>query len=319
MDFKTYIEDPKTMLVLDGALATELQERGLDLNDPLWSGKALVENPNAIVDVEKTYLQSGARCIVTASYQTTPEFLELRRNISASEAYDTVKKSVQLAKQARDTFFKAVGTKPRVFIAGSIGPYGALLSDGSEYRGDYTKTENEFKSFHRSRMRALVHAGVDLLAIETQPSAPEVRALLSLIESEFPTTQAWVSFTVKEENPTALCDGTPFGDIVPLLDAAPNVVAIGVNCVPLQVAKDSLACIATFTKKPLVVYPNSGETYDHHDKQWSGKHNHGTLETECDAWIQHGARLIGGCCRTGPDDIKALSQKLESLHYTCSK
>nr|AGT02789.1 homocysteine S-methyltransferase [Angomonas desouzai] len=319
MDFKAYMEDPRSILVLDGALATELQSRGCDLNDPLWSGKTLIEEPTAIAEVEKSYLQSGARCIITASYQATPEILELRRNISSSEAYDIIKRSVQLAKQARDTYYKVSCEKPRVFVAGSVGPYGALLADGSEYRGDYQRTAEEFKSFHRDRMRALASAGADLFALETQPSAPEVRALVDLIETEFPNSQAWVSFTVKEGDPSAMSDGTPFADIVPLLDASPNIVAIGVNCLPLMNADASLSHLAALTKKPLVVYPNSGEQYDPNGKGWSGAQQSGTLAGECEKWLHHGARVIGGCCRTTPADIKELTQKLVSLNYICSK
>lgn len=310
--FRRFFKVTSNVLVLDGALATELETRGCDLDDSLWSGRILLEQPDIIQAVEASYLEAGARCLITASYQVTPQALQKQRGLSEKEAVATVAKSVELAVAARAARATLVPSAPTVFVAGSVGPYGAYLANGSEYRGDYVLTEVALKDFHRPRLAALVAAGVDVLALETQPSAAEVKALIHLLAEEFSHAAAWVSFTSSPAHPhTQLADGTPFADIVPFLDAAPQVVAIGLNCVPLATVSASLKELSKYTRKPLVVYPNSGESYDAASKTWSGRTDDDcTLAGHCVEWLQSGARIIGGCCRTGPKDIASLAVKI---------
>nr|AGT02728.1 homocysteine S-methyltransferase [Strigomonas galati] len=322
MDIKTYLSDPKALLVLDGALATELEARGCDLADPLWSGKVVLENPSLVYDVESHYLQSGARCLITASYQLTPQSLMKHRGLSEAEAVETIECTVQIAQQARDIFLNgwSESHKPRVFIAGSVGPYGACLGDGSEYTGAYTKDPEVLKAFHRTRITALLKAGVDFLAIETQPSAAEVLALLDLLRDEFPQALAFVSFTIDTTDSHKLCDGTELTEIMPRLNASEQIFAVGTNCVALTQCSEILKHMATLTKKPLVAYPNSGELYDAHDKKWhkgtTATHN---IAKECEEWAQMGTRLIGGCCRTKPKDIADITANLMRLGFHCDQ
>ena len=176
-------------VLLDGAMATELEARGCDLADSLWSAKVLMENPQLIYDVHLDYFRAGAQVAITASYQATPDGFAAR-GLNEAQARSLIAKSVELAKQARDSYRAENPAAKGLQIAGSVGPYGAYLADGSEYRGDYQRSAQVFQDFHRPRVEALLEAGVDLLACETLPSFAEIRALAQLLD-EYPVAQAW--------------------------------------------------------------------------------------------------------------------------------
>ncbi|KAG5465218.1 hypothetical protein LSCM4_00672 [Leishmania orientalis] len=317
---EAFLADPRHIVMLDGGLATELERRGCNLLDPLWSGKALLESPQQIQDVGLSYLQAGARCIITASYQITPESLMEHRHLTEDAAVAVIEESVRIAQVAREQHVKENPQTAPVFVAGSVGPYGAYLADGSEYRGDYARSAEEFKEFHRSRIAALLRAGVDVLAIETQPSAPEVRAIVALLQENHPSCRAWVSFTTSRTSPVdAIGDGTKWADIIPFLEKAPQVVAVGVNCIPMAEASAVLAHLHTLTTMPLVVYTNSGESYDPVTMTWHpiSVSDGATLSLPALAqeWASHGARLIGGCCRTGPSDVAGAVAALSNTGF----
>ena len=290
-------------VLLDGAMATELEARGCDLADSLWSAKVLMENPDLIRDVHLDYFRAGAQVAITASYQATPDGFAAR-GLNEAQARSLIAKSVELAKQARDSYRAENPAAKGLLIAGSVGPYGAYLADGSEYRGDYQRSAQVFQDFHRPRIEALLEAGVDLLACETLPSFDEIRALAQLLEA-YPVAQAWFSFTLRDAQ--HLSDGTPLRDVLALLADYPQILAVGINCIALENTVEALEYLHSLTPLPLVVYPNSGEHYDAVSKTW---HHHGeacaTLEGYLPQWLAAGAKLIGGCCRTTPKDIAAL-------------
>lgn len=295
-------------LVLDGAMATELEARGCYLADSLWSAKILIEAPGLIEQVHLDYFRAGARVAITASYQATAAGFATR-GIDESRARALIIRSVRLASQARTRYREENPRAGELLVAGSVGPYGAFLADGSEYRGDYQQTPQQFRDFHRSRIDALFSAGVDLLACETQPSFAEICALTALLQEEYPQLPAWFSLTLRDAS--HLSDGTPLTDVVAILNACPNVVAIGINCIALEATTPALEQLHRLTSLPLVVYPNSGEHYDAVTKTW---HHHGEHCAELidylPRWQQAGARLIGGCCRTTPADIRELAHAL---------
>ncbi|MEZ2585096.1 homocysteine S-methyltransferase [Kluyvera intermedia] len=290
-------------VLLDGAMATELEARGCDLTDSLWSAKVLMENPQLIYDVHLDYFRAGAQVAITASYQATPDGFAAR-GLDEAQSRSLIGKSVELARQARESYLAENPTAKGLLIAGSVGPYGAYLADGSEYRGDYQRSAQVFQEFHRPRVEALLEAGVDLLACETLPSFAEIRALAQLL-AEYPVAQAWFSFTLRDSQ--HLSDGTPLCDVLALLADYPQIVAVGINCIALENTTDALSYLHSQTPLPLVIYPNSGEHYDAVTKTW---HHHGeacaTLEDYLPQWLAAGAKLIGGCCRTTPKDIAAL-------------
>lgn len=290
-------------VLLDGAMATELEARGCDLADSLWSAKVLMENPQLIYDVHLDYFRAGAQVAITASYQATPEGFAAR-GLDETQSRALIARSVELARQARDAYRAENPAAKGLLIAGSIGPYGAYLADGSEYRGDYQRSAQAFQDFHRPRIDALLESGADLLACETLPSFDEIRALAQLLV-EYPVAQAWFSFTLRDSQ--HLSDGTPLRDVLAFLADYPQILAVGINCIALENTVDALSYLHSQTSLPLVVYPNSGEHYDAVTKTW---HHHGeacaTLEGYLPQWLAAGAKLIGGCCRTTPKDIAAL-------------
>src|SRR5574339_763097 len=207
------ILDRYPALVIDGALATELERRGCDLNDELWSARVLLEQPEIIKKVHFDYFMAGADCAISASYQATIEGFA-RRGLNREEALGLIQKSVLLAREARDEFWADASNRSgraRPFIAASVGPYGAYLADGSEYRGKYGLTEEELMDFHRPRLRALIGAGPDLLACETLPCLIEAQALAKLLR-EFPDAPAWISFTARDGEHVS--DGQAFAECV---------------------------------------------------------------------------------------------------------
>ena len=305
-------------LILDGALATELERRGADLKDPLWSAKLLIEEPELIRAVHLDYYRAGADVATTASYQATFEGFA-QRGLSADEAARLMRLSVQLAAEARDAFWAELDGQAaraeRAFplVAASVGPYGAMLADGSEYRGHYALDEEALIAFHRPRLEVLAAAGADLLAVETVPCLAEARAVARLLRDEFPTTPAWISFSCADGLHNS--QGEMLADCVAALDGFEQVVAVGVNCTSPQHIASLLIQARGRTSKPLLVYPNAGETYDAVSKQWvpAGHAAHQPFAEQALGWAEAGAQVIGGCCRTAPADIGALFSRLSLL------
>ena len=297
----------KKYIIIDGALASELQRRGCDLNDSLWSAKVLIEQPQLIEQVHYDYFKAGADCAITASYQATPRGFA-QKGMDNTQSIALIKKSVELAQQAKQRYLAEIPQHKPLLIAGSVGPYGAYLANGSEYTGDYQLSESEFIDFHRIRMQALIEAEVDLLACETMPCFAEIKALSKLLQ-QFPHMTCWFSMTLKDAK--HISDGTPLSIVVEYLNQVDQVIAIGVNCIALDKVTSALTTLQQLTAKPLIVYPNSGEQYDPSTKQWHKNHQHNcTFTNQVATWTKLGAKLIGGCCQTTPSDIVEISHLL---------
>ncbi|KHE71642.1 homocysteine S-methyltransferase [Halobacillus sp. BBL2006] len=296
-----------SVMILDGALATELETHGCDLDDPLWSARVLLENPDLIYQVHYDYFRSGADCAITASYQATVEgFAE--RGIGENEALDLIKKTVELARKARDDFWQQEGgtNRPKPLVAASVGPYGAYLADGSEYKGNYGVNDERLREFHRPRLEALLEAGADLLAIETIPSLQEAEVIGSLLK-EFPGAYGWLSFTLRDG--ASISDGTPLEECAKAFEDDDQIAAIGANCTPVTTAAEAVKALEAHTNKPIIVYPNSGETYDPETNTWHGEGSDGFHTQD---WYKKGARIIGGCCRTAPKHIVEMTKTWRS-------
>jgi homocysteine S-methyltransferase len=301
----------RPLLILDGALATELEHRGADLRDPLWSAKLLLEQPELIRAVHLDYFKAGADVATTATYQASFEGFA-RRGIAAQDAAQLMRSAIALAAAARDEFWSLASNRTadpagpgrlRPLIAASIGPYGATLADGSEYRGRYALSDAALRDFHRTRIEVLAAAGADLLACETIPSLSEALSLAAVLE-EFPATFAWLSFSCRDGMHTS--EGQEIGDCVARLEDYPQIAAIGVNCTAPAYIGSLLQRMRARTQKPLLVYPNSGESYDANHKEWHGNPAALPFAELAHGWYRDGARLIGGCCRTTPADIAAI-------------
>jgi homocysteine S-methyltransferase len=308
------ILDQQGVVILDGALATELERRGADLNDSLWSAKILLEQPDLIRQVHTDYFVAGANVATTASYQATFPGL-IRRGLTPDQAADLMHQSVQLAIEARTAYQREhqLNNSPftihhsQFLVAASIGPYGAYLADGSEYRGDYGLSIEQLIDFHRPRMAVLAASGADLLACETIPSLAEGEALVRLL-GEFPDIMAWLSFSCCDE--THVCHGETFAECVALANQSAQVVAVGLNCTPPRFVEPLLRSVAGVTEKLLLVYPNSGERWDAANHCWLAGTGVTDFREPVKRWYAAGARLIGGCCRTTPADIRAMANVL---------
>lgn len=295
-------------MILDGGLATELEARGCDLDDELWSAQILLESPDLIRDVHRDFLAAGADCIVTASYQASlPGFGG--HGLTDAQGIELLQDSVRLAVEARDAFWQPTNRRGRLrpLVAASIGPYGAYLADGSEYTGDYGIDESELRAFHRTRWQVLAASQADLLACETIPSKPETRVLLEMLQ-QTPGRWAWLSFSCVDG--THLCDGTPLTDAASLCDAEARVAAVGINCTSPGLISSLITEARRGTDKPIIVYPNSGEQYETAGRTWVGDRDRIDWAAAVREWVRLGAAGVGGCCRVRPDDIAEIRSQL---------
>jgi homocysteine S-methyltransferase len=296
-------------MILDGGLATELEARGCDIAGTLWSARVLRTAPEAIEQLHYDFYAAGADCAITASYQASYEgFAGI--GLDAGETTRLLRLSVELARNAR-TRYRTDHPRDRreLFVAASVGPYGAILHDGSEYRGDYGLTVAQLVAFHATRFEVLASAGADFLACETIPVLEEARAYVQLL-ARHPGAQAWLSFTSPDGAHTS--HGEPLVECARLADAVPNVFAVGVNCVKPEIVADAIRALAAGTGKPIVVYPNSGDHWIAGDESSHGAPGHG-IAALARKWADAGAHHIGGCCRVGPGQIAQLRSALHSL------
>ena len=297
------------IILLDGGLATELERRGHDLNDPLWSAKVLIEDPGAIMAAHLAYLEAGADCVTTATYQATFQGLAAQ-GIGGARAKEIMLGAVELAVQARNRFRnsqpKADG-RPEPLVAASIGPYGAFLADGSEYRGDYGIGAADLADFHRRRMHLLAKSPADVLACETLPSLEEARVLAALA-GETVAKPAWYSFSCRDDG--HLSDGTPITEVAGWAEDTTGVSAVGVNCTEAEFVPALIGALGAGTRKPVIVYPNAGGNWDAAAKRWGGAEEVPDWGDACRRWIAAGAVGVGGCCRVGPEDIRRMRAAL---------
>jgi len=288
-------------VVLDGGLATELEKLGHDLADSLWSARLLRDDPGAIEAVHRAYFEAGADVAITASYHASYEGFAAA-GIRRSETTRLLRLSVELARRARDA------VRPDGLVAASVGPFGVVFANGTEYTGDYSMVaDGEFAEMHRPRIVALLEAEPDLLAIETIPSIREVSALVDLL-AEFPGVEAWMTFCCR--NGEELSDGTPVEEAVRIAAGSERVVAVGVNCTPPQYIDSLLERARAVTDLPLLVYPNSGRIWDGERHEWRGAGVEGFPATVVAGWQERGARGIGGCCGIGPAAIAEIAHAL---------
>jgi homocysteine S-methyltransferase len=292
MDIRDRFQGP---LVLDGGLATELERRGADLRDPLWSARVLLEDPDMIRAVHADYFAAGADVAISASYQASFEGFA-RRGLGRERAAGLMRRSVELAREA------AQEAGDDRIVAASVGPYGAVLADGSEYDGRYGLTVQQLSDFHRPRIEVLLETGADVLAIETIPSILETEALVGILE-ELPDVAAWISFSCADG--VHISDGTSFSDAATLASSAPGVVAVGVNCSPPIHVPALLSSARVDT--PLLAYPNLGSAWLAATRIWVADGPRPDLGSAATAWRAAGARVVGGCCGTTPQDIRAIA------------
>ncbi|MFN3218354.1 MAG: homocysteine S-methyltransferase [Acidimicrobiales bacterium] len=303
--------DDAEIVILDGGLSNALRDRGLVLGDDLWTARLLRDDPEAIIDVHCSYFLAGADVATTASYQASVDGF-VRHGMDAAAAGALIARSVELACEARDRVADEVAAEPlgaggarRLLVAASVGPYGAVLHDGSEYRGRYGLSSAELRDFHGPRLDLLAAAGPDLFAVETIPDADEAEALVPLLDDI--GIPALFSYSVRDGH---TCAGQRLADAYGVLAGSTSIVAAGANCSAPAEIEAALVAAAAATGRPGVAYPNRGGTWDATTGDW---HEHGaSMEELVPAWLAAGARWIGGCCEVGPDEIRTLARLLRA-------
>jgi len=298
-------------ILLDGGLASELEKRGYDLNHRLWSANLLVTNPRAIARVHEDYLAAGADCIISASYQASIQGF-ITAGQSKKSAINLIRQAVEIACEVRDQFWlsggKNINGRLKPLVAASVGPYGAALADGSEYRGKYGISREQLIAFHESRWEILSATAADCLACETIPDINEAIVLHRLLE-QTPDRAAWISFSCRDNK--HISDGTPLSEAVAIFTDCPNVIACGINCTPPRFIPSLIGEVQKgYARANIIVYPNSGEDYSNISRSWQGKADLQDFAGAAYTWLQLGARFIGGCCRTGPQHISDIRKKL---------
>ncbi|MFF7985126.1 homocysteine S-methyltransferase [Streptomyces sp. NPDC007901] len=286
-------------VVLDGGMSNQLASAGHDLSDELWSARLLADRPDAVSDAHLAYFRAGADVAITASYQATFEGFA-QRGIGPEEAARLLALSVELGRDAVRRAREEGIVRP-LWVAASVGPYGAMLADGSEYRGRYGLSVDELERFHRPRIEVLAGAGPDVLALETVPDADEAAALLRAVRGL--GVPAWLSYSVAGGRTRA---GQPLEEAFALAADVDEVIAVGVNCCAPEDVEFAVETAVRVTGKPVVVYPNSGEVWDAEARAWTGRSTFAAEQVA--GWREAGARLIGGCCRVGPEGIAGIAR-----------
>jgi homocysteine S-methyltransferase len=277
--------------LLDGGFSTALEELGNTLNTTLWSGELLKSHPDQVRAAHQLFVDAGAQVLISSSYQITYPGC-IAQGWTKEEVDTAIIASTQLARF------------PGVKVAASVGPYGAYLADGSEYRGNYGLSKEELKDFHRDRLRALIATQPDLLAVETIPELTEALAIIELIDEINPAMPFWVSFSCKSES--ELSSGEMFADAVALVNSAKSAVAVGINCTKPSFIEPLLKSAKSVI--PYVVYPNSGREWDPIEKKWLEPVASSFDTSDIQTWKSLGAKLIGGCCGVSPKDISELKE-----------
>lgn len=289
--------------VLDGGMASELEYLGARIDGPLWSAHVLEDAPEKVVAVHCAYIEAGAECILTASYQVSRMgYAEV--GLHADRADAALLRAVELARMAAAKF-----PRQRIVVAASLGPYGAALHNGAEFHGNYEVGYHGLVAFHRNRIRVLAEVvdskAPDLLAFETLPSLKEAEAIGEALK-EWPHLPAWFSFTCKDAQHVAHSE--LLSECAAAVARFPQTIAVGVNCTQPALMPALIGELRRATGKPIVVYPNSGEGWDAASRQWTGTGDSMSFGALAEKWFAAGAHIVGGCCRTRPAHIRQVAQ-----------
>jgi homocysteine S-methyltransferase len=299
--------DISKLRILDGGMATELERRGCDINGPLWSAHVLSDSPETIEAVHLSYLEAGADCILTASYQVSAiGYAEIGQPPQAAAA--ALRQSVELAVSARERY-RRQSSRP-VWIGASLGPYGAAMHDGSEYHGNYGVDFAELVRYHAERLAVIATTDADFVALESVPSLEEAEAIVEALH-QHPAVSGWISFTCKDAKHVS--HGEKLAHCAEFLDRQKQVIAVGINCTQPKFILPLICEMKRATGKPIVVYPNSGEGWDAERRCWTGDSDAAGFGSLAREWAEAGAQMIGGCCRTGPNHIRAIREALEGF------
>ncbi len=292
----------KEIKLLDGSLSYPLEKQGYDLNKKLWTGDALINDPNVIKKIHKDYLVAGVDFISTSTYQISYRVLK-EMGYNLNEIKDIFKRSVDLVQDA----IEETKIKRKVKIVGSYGPFGASLSDGSEYTGKYKTSDEIIMSYHIDNMNIIKELDIDIVLYETIPCLREIEILSKVVEEY--KKEVWISFTCNKD--LEFRDGTSIMKACKIISSIENISTIGINCFSPLLAEKAIKKLKKNSNKKILIYPNSGEIYNNKDKDWYGEKYFDNSMIK--KWLALSPDIIGGCCRVGFEDIQNMRKEINFL------
>jgi len=288
--------------LLDGSMSFPLEKKGYNLHDKLWTGKALINDPDLIKNIHKGYIEAGADFISTATYQISFNRLE-EMEYHPAEIKKIFQKSVDLVKEA----ILESKSKKEIKIVGSFGPYASFDPEASEYVGEYNVSYNAIMNFHLNNIRIIEETDLDIILYETIPCLREIEILSKILSHS--SKEIWISVTCNEN--IEFRDGSSFEEACKIISNIENVTTMGINCFSPLLVNKAINKLKKYSNKKTLVYPNSGEIYNPKDKFWSGKNDYNDLMIK--NWLSLSPDIIGGCCRVGFDNIKNMRKEIDKI------
>ena len=288
--------------LLDGSMSFPMEHLGYNLKNKLWTGMALISDPDIIKNIHKDYINAGADYISTSTYQVSYDRLK-NMGYQSSEIKKVFQKSVDLVKEA----IKESGSKKEIKIVGSFGPFASYDPNASEYVGEYNSTDDEIKNFHLNNINIIEETDLDIILYETIPCLREIKVLSKVLSQT--NKEIWISITCNEN--IEFRDGSSFKEACKIISQIEQITTLGINCFSPLLFEKALKELKKYSNKKTLVYPNSGEKYNPKDKYWSGKNEFNNLMIK--NWLSLSPDIIGGCCRVGYNNIKKMREEIDSL------
>lgn len=288
--------------LLDGSMSFPLEQLGYNLKNKLWTGMALISDPDIIKNIHKDYINAGADYISTSTYQVSYDRLQ-NMGYKSSEIKKVFQKSVDLVKEA----IKESRSKKEIKIVGSFGPFASYDPNASEYVGKYNSTDDEIKNFHLNNINIIEETDLDIILYETIPCLREIEILSKVLSQT--NKEIWISITCNEN--IEFRDGSSFKEACKIISQIEQITTMGINCFSPLLVEKALKELKKYSNKKTLVYPNSGEKYNPKDKYWSGKNEFNNLMIK--NWLSLSPDIIGGCCRVGYNNIKKMREEIDSL------
>jgi len=301
--FQNFPEKGK-FLVLDGAMGTQLEKKGANLKNLLWSASLIHTHPELILSVHLDYLEAGADILTSVGYQASFQAF-IKNGFNENEAIRLMHRTIELGLEAKRIYLEAHPYANPPILAASMGPYGAFLANGAEYHGQYGLEKKELVQFHQRNIEILEDSPMDLWAFETIPSLLEAESIIEALNGS--KKPAWISFTAKDEHHIA--HGEKILDCIPILEKSNQIIGIGINCTAPEFLESLLLDISSSTQKFILAYPNRGEEYDAISKTWTPAKGLDSFQKNVEKWYKAGASIIGGCCGIGPELIRELKER----------
>ncbi len=288
--------------LLDGSMSFPMEQLGYNLKNKLWTGMALINDPNIIKDIHKGYIKAGADYISTSTYQIS--FGRLKNmGYQSVEIKKIFQKSVDLVKEA----ILESKSKREIKIVGSFGPYASFDPKASEYVGEYISTDDEIMNFHHNNIRIIEETDLDIILYETIPCLREFKILSEILSNT--KKEIWISVTCNEN--IEFRDGSSFKEACEIISGIEKITTLGINCFSPLLVNKAIRKLKKYSNKKALIYPNSGEVYNQEDKFWSGKNEFNDVMIK--NWLSLSPDIIGGCCRVGYDNIKKMREEIDSL------